>query len=281
VTPLLGRLARDPWARVAGIVLLLLVLVAVFAPAIAPYDPNRQLDIIALKDRPPSLAHWFGTDPYGRDVLSRVIFGARISLAVAVLAVLAATTAGLAYGAVAGMAGPRTDAVLMRVLDVCLAVPRILMLVAITALWGEISLATLILVLGLTGWFTLGRMVRADVRAVRAREFVLGARALGASPTRILGRHVLPHVLSTVIVWATLDIGQVILLEAGLSFLGLGVQPPTASWGTVMQDGADRLAGLWWMSVFPGLAIVLTVAAVALLGERLRDALDPRDLPHR
>jgi peptide/nickel transport system permease protein len=281
VSPTLRRLARDPWARVAAVVLILLVVVAVFAPAIAPYDPNRQLDIIALKDRPPSSAHWFGTDPYGRDVLSRVLFGARISLAVAVLAVLAATTAGLAYGAVAGMSGPRTDAVLMRLLDICLAVPRLLILVAITALWDTISVPTLILVLGLTGWFTLGRMVRADVRAVRAREFVIGARALGASPARILARHVMPHVLSTVIVWATLDIGQVILLEAGLSFLGLGVQPPTPSWGAVMQDGADRLGGLWWMSVFPGLAIVVTVAAVALLGERLRDALDPRDLPRR
>jgi peptide/nickel transport system permease protein len=260
-------------------VLALLILVTLGAPWIAPYDPTRQLDIVGLKDLPPSWAHWFGTDPFGRDVFSRVLFGGRVSLGLAVLAALAATTVGVAYGAVAGSAGQTTDEIMMRAVDVCLALPRVLLLIAITALWGHLSVPTLVLVLGLTGWFTLSRMVRADVRAIRHREYVTAARALGASPLRIGLRHVLPNVVSTVIVWATLDVGQVILLEAGLSFLGLGVQPPTASWGNIMQDGADRLAALWWMSCFPGLMILITVAAVTLLGDRLREALDPRELP--
>jgi peptide/nickel transport system permease protein len=273
------RLSHDRRAAIAAAVLAVLVLVTVSAPWIAPYDPARQLDIVALKDQSPSWAHWFGTDPFGRDVLSRVLFGGRISLSVALLAALSATTVGVAYGAVAGSVGRTVDELMMRAVDVCLALPRVLLLIALTALWGHVSLPALVLVLGLTGWFTLSRMVRADVRAIRQREYVTAARALGASPMRVGLRHVLPNVVSTVIVWATLDVGQVILLEAGLSFLGLGVQPPTASWGNIMQDGADRLAALWWMSCFPGLMILITVGAVTLLGDRLREALDPRELP--
>jgi peptide/nickel transport system permease protein len=273
------RLAHDRRALVAAGILAVLALVTVLAPLIAPYDPSRQLDIVGLKNHPPSWAHWFGTDPFGRDVFSRVLFGGRVSLSVAILAVLAATTIGVAYGATAGGAARGLDDLMMRVVDLCLALPRVLLLIAITALWGHVSVPALVLILGLTGWFTLSRMVRADVRSIRQREYVTAARALGARPARVGLRHVLPNVLSTVIVWATLDVGQVILLEAGLSFLGLGVQPPTASWGNIMQDGADRLAALWWMSCFPGLMILVTVGAVTLLGDRLREALDPRELP--
>jgi len=273
------RLTHDRAAIAAAAILAALCLITICAPLIAPYDPTRQLDIIGLKDQPPSVAHWFGTDPFGRDVLSRVLFGGRVSLRVAFLAALAATTVGVAYGAVAGSAGRAIDALMMRLVDICLALPRVLLLIAITALWGHVSVSALVLVLGLTGWFTLSRMVRAEVQGLRQRDFVMAARSLGASPVRVALRHALPSVVPTVIVWATLDVGQVILLEAGLSFLGLGVQPPTASWGNIMQDGADRLAALWWMSCFPGLMILITVGAVTLLGDRLREALDPRDLP--
>jgi ABC-type dipeptide/oligopeptide/nickel transport system permease subunit len=273
------RLTCDRRAIAAAAVLALLCLVTICAPLIAPYDPSRQLDIIGLKDQPPSWAHWFGTDPFGRDVLSRVLFGGRVSLGIAVLAAFAATTVGVAYGALAGAADGATDDIMMRLVDVCLALPRILVLLAVIALWGHVSVLTLVLLLGLTGWFTLSRMVRAEVRSIRQREFVTAARALGASRREVTLRHVLPKLASTVITWATLDVGQVILLEAGLSFLGLGVQPPTPSWGNIMQDGADRLATLWWMSCFPGLMILITVGAVTLLGDRLREALDPRELP--
>jgi ABC-type dipeptide/oligopeptide/nickel transport system permease subunit len=273
------RLTCDRRAIAAAAVLALLCLVTICAPLIAPYDPSRQLDIIGLKDQPPSWAHWFGTDPFGRDVLSRVLFGGRVSLGIAVLAAFAATTVGVAYGALAGAADGATDDIMMRLVDVCLALPRILVLLAVIALWGHVSVLTLVLLLGLTGWFTLSRMVRAEVRSIRQREFVTAARALGASRREVTLRHVLPNLASTVITWATLDVGQVILLEAGLSFLGLGVQPPTPSWGNIMQDGADRLATLWWMSCFPGLMILITVGAVTLLGDRLREALDPRELP--
>jgi ABC-type dipeptide/oligopeptide/nickel transport system permease subunit len=273
------RLTHDRRAIAAAAVLALLCLVALCAPLITPYDPARQLDIIGLKDQPPSWAHWFGTDPFGRDVLSRVLFGGRVSLGIAVLAAFAATTVGVAYGALAGAADGATDDIMMRLVDVCLALPRILVLLAVIALWGHVSVFTLVLLLGLTGWFTLSRMVRAEVRSIRQREYVTAARALGASRREVTLRHVLPNLASTVITWATLDVGQVILLEAGLSFLGLGVQPPTPSWGNIMQDGADRLATLWWMSCFPGLMILITVGAVTLLGDRLREALDPRELP--
>lgn len=277
-----GRLRRDPVAVTAFVVLLLLATSAILAPLLAPFDPARQLDIVALKDRPPSLAHPFGTDPFSRDVLSRVLYGGRVSLAVAALAVLAATTVGVAWGTMAGYsAGRWIDDVLMRLVDVGLGIPRILVLIALTAIWGHISLLTLVLVIGLTGWFMLSRFVRADVVDLRQRDFFVAAKALGATPRHLVVRHILPYIASTVVIWAALDVANVILLEAGLSFLGLGVQPPTASWGNIMQDAADQPAALWWMSVFPGLAIVAAVAASTILSNRLRDALDPRELPRR
>jgi peptide/nickel transport system permease protein len=279
VKPAWRRLSHDRRALIAAAVVAVIGLVTLAAPLIAPYDPARQLDIVGLKDHPPSWANWFGTDPFGRDVFSRVLFGGRVSLSIALLAVLAAVTIGVAYGTVAGSAGRAMDDVMMRAVDLCLALPRVLLLIAITALWGHVSVPVLVLILGFTGWFTLSRMVRAEVRSIRTRDYVTAAYALGATPARVGLRHILPNVASTVIVWATLDVGQVILLEAGLSFLGLGVQPPTPSWGNIMQDGADRLAALWWMSCFPGLMILVTVAAITLLGDRLRLALDPHELP--
>ena len=258
--------------------LIFIAAVALFASWLAPFGPNEQLDIIGLAGRPPSLAHPFGTDIYSRDVLSRLVYGARISLSVAFLAVLLSITVGTAYGAIAGYLGGRADGVMMRIIDALLSIPRVLVLLAIFALWGSVWLGALVLILGLTGWFATSRLVRAQVLSLKTEEMVVAARALGARHRRILWRHILPGVTSTVVVAATLGIGNVIILEAGLSFLGVGVQPPTASWGNMISNGTSNVAGLWWMSLFPGLAIVLTVMAFNVIGDALRDALDPREI---
>ncbi len=243
---------------------------------VAPYDPIAQPDIIGLKNAAPSLAHPFGTDSYSRDVLSRCIYGARVSLSVAALATVIAVTLGTLYGAVAGYAGGAIDAVMMRVVDAALAIPRVLLLIAILALWNGLPIWLLIVVLGATGWFGLSRMVRAQVLGLQDLEFVAAARALGATAPRILFRHILPNVVPTVIVAATLGIGHVIVLEAGLSYLGLGVQPPSASWGSIIQDGADQVGTSWWISLFPGLLIVATAIAFNSLGDAISAAFDPR-----
>ena len=259
--------------------ILLLALVALAAPALAPYAPNAQLDIVALKNHAPSFAHPFGTDRYSRDVLSRVLFGARISLAVATLAVLLSATIGTAYGVIAGFARGRTDIVLMRILDAFLAIPRVLLLVALLALWNPVPLTALILMIGCTGWFEVSRLVRAETMSVMQREYVTAARALGTTGLRIVWRHVLPNVAAPVLVAAALAVGNVIILEAGLSYLGIGARAPTASWGSIFYDGSDAFESTWWVALFPGLAIVVTVLAFNALGDALRDLLDPQQLP--
>lgn len=261
---------------IATVLLGIVVLAAVFAPVVAPYDPIAQPDIVALKNLPPSFAHPFGTDPFSRDVLSRVIYGARVSLGVATLATLVTILIGTVYGAVAGYAGGVVDMIMMRVVDAGLSIPRILLLIAVAALWPHLSLAALVLLIGTTGWFGLSRMVRGQVLSIKRRDFVTSAAALGAGHGRILVRHILPNITPVVIVAATLGVGHVIVLEAGLSYLGLGVQPPAASWGSIIQDGADQIGTLWWISLFPGLLIALTVAACNTLGEGLRATLDRR-----
>lgn len=273
----LRRLRRNRVAMISLAVLCALALVALGAPITAPYAPNAQPDIAGLARLAPSLAHPFGTDVFSRDVLSRVIYGARVSLGVATLAILVAMSVGTAWGAVAGFAGGIVDAVMMRIIDALLAVPRILILLLTLGLWGRLSLPMLVLVLGLTGWFATSRLVRERVRALSRQDFALAARAIGARDRRVLWRHVLPNALSPVIVAATLGIGNVIVLEAALSYLGIGVRPPHASWGNIIQDGADQIATAWWIALFPGLAMLVTVIAFNLLGDALRDALDPRD----
>ncbi|MEO7042795.1 MAG: ABC transporter permease [Gemmatimonadaceae bacterium] len=274
---------RPQWTRhvvrhagIAGGVLLVIVLVALLAPLISPYDPIAQPDIIGLKNAAPSLIHPFGTDSFSRDVLSRCIYGARVSLSVAALATTIAVTLGTLYGAIAGYAGGLVDAAMMRFVDAALAIPRVLLLIAILALWNGLPLWLLIVVLGATGWFGLSRMVRAQVLSLRELDFIAAARAVGASGPRILIRHILPNVVPTIIVAATLGIGHVIILEAGLSYLGLGVQPPSASWGSIIQDGADQVGSAWWISLFPGLLIVTTAIACNTLGDALHAAFDPR-----
>lgn len=244
-------------------------------PWLAAHSSVEQLDIVALKNRPPSLEHVFGTDQFSRDVFARVLSGARISLAVGMLAVLVSMTLGTAYGLVAGYVGGRVETVMMRLLDGLLAIPRILLLIATLTLWRP-ELAGLILLIGCTGWFPLSRLVRAQTVAARGTDYVAAAHALGVSHARILWRHILPNVASPVIVTATLGVGNVIALEAGLSYLGIGVRPPTASWGSMFTEGTGALGGAWWTVFFPGVAIVLTVLAFNVLGDALRDVLDPR-----
>lgn len=270
------RLRRDRTAMLALALLALLALAALLAPLLAPYDPHDQPDIVRLKNRPPSAEHPFGTDPYSRDVLSRVLWGAQVSLGVGVLAGLLSTTLGAAYGALAGFAGGNVERVMMRLVDAALGIPRVLLLLAVVALWGNVSTPALVVLLGVTGWLGTSRIARDHVRLVRTRDFVAAARALGASGPRLLLRHVVPHLATPVMVVTPLAVGNVIALEAGLSYLGLGVQPPTASWGSIMQDGADSVVSAWWTVAFPGALVILTIVAVNLLGDGLRDALDPR-----
>jgi peptide/nickel transport system permease protein len=258
------------------VILGIVILVGVLAPFIAPYDPAAQPDIVRLKSLPPSLAHPFGTDPYSRDVLSRVIYGARLSLMIGFLATMVSLTFGVAYGAISGYAGGLVDTVMMRVLDALLAIPRLLLLLGILVAWPQPPIGALILFLGLTGWFGVSRIVRGQVLALKHAEFVTAAQALGASRRRILVRHLLPNLLSPIVVAATLGVAHVIVLEAGLSYLGIGVPQPLASWGNIIQDGADQVATLWWMSLFPGLFMVLTVMTLNILSEALRDAYDHR-----
>ncbi len=236
----LRRILRKPSSRVALFVLGIIVLVGILAPLIAPYDPAAQPDIVALKDLPPSLAHPFGTDPYSRDVLSRVIYGARLSLMIGILATIVSLTLGVAYGAISGYAGGVLDALMMRLLDAFLSIPRLLLLLGVLVAWPRLSIGALVLFLGLTGWFGLSRIVRGQVLALKHAEFVTAARALGASRRRILGRHLLPNLVSPIVVAATLGVAHVIVLEAGLSYLGIGVPQPLASWGNIIQDGSDH-----------------------------------------
>jgi peptide/nickel transport system permease protein len=272
----LRQILRKRSSRIALVVLGIIVLVGALAPMLAPYDPAAQPDIVALKSLPPSFAHPFGTDPYSRDVLSRVIYGARLSLTIGLLATLVSLTLGVFYGAVAGYAGGLVDGIMMRLLDALLAIPRLLLLLGILVAWPQFSVGALILFLGLTGWFGLSRIVRGQVLALKHAEFVTAAQALGATRWRILVRHLLPNLISPIVVAATLGVAHVIVLEAGLSYLGIGVPPPLASWGNIILDGADQVATLWWISLFPGLFMVLTVMTLNVLGESLRDAYDRR-----
>ena len=274
-------LARDRAAMIGAAVLLVLAVLAVSASGITPYECNAQPDIVGLKNVAPSLAHPFGTDSYSRDVLSRVICGSRVSLSIAFLSVLLAVTVGTAYGAVAGYVGGWIDSSMMRTVDALLAIPRVLLLVAVATLWNGLELTGIVLLLGLTGWFGVSRLVRTLVLGAREDEFVTAARALGASHSRILIQHILPLVMSPVLVAATLAIGNVIVMEAGLAYLGLGGKTGDASWGNMLHEGMQFFAEAWWVWLFAGVALVVTVLAVNLVADGLRRALSTRQLPAR
>ena len=271
---------RVSFRAVFGIaVLLLMGGAALAAPQIAPWDPGRQMLVKRL--RPPMWQerglreHPLGTDHLGRDILSRILYGGRISLGVGLSAVTLSGLIGVTLGLLAGFHGGRTDAFIMRVVDVFLAIPYILLAMGVVFALGP-SLLNVILVMAVTRWVQFARIVRADVLSIREREFVSGARARGNRSLRLLLRHVLPNALTPIIVVATLELAFMIIYESALSFLGLGVQPPTPTWGWMLADGRNYVATAWWLATFPGLAIMLTVLAVNLLGDWLRDTLDPR-----
>jgi peptide/nickel transport system permease protein len=270
------RFFRHPSAAPGLFVLAFFITVALAAPFVAPYKPYEQIDIDHLQDRPPTTRNILGTDPYSRDVWSRLAYGARISLSIGTLAMLVAVTIGAAVGATAGYFRRWVDAALMRLVDVGLAMPRIFVLLVAVVLWDHIAVPVLVLVIGLTGWFTTSRLVRADVLSLREREFVAAARALGVGPGRVIARHIMPNAAAPIIVSAALGVGNVMLLEAGLSFLGMGVPSPAPSWGNMIADGWPKMAVAPWSATFPGLAISLVVMALNAVGDALRDALDPR-----
>jgi peptide/nickel transport system permease protein len=272
---------REFWARfarnklaISGLILVSgLFLVAIFAHWLAPYDPGH----IDLKGAllPPSSQHWLGTDTLGRDVLSRLIYGSRVSLEVGFVAVGLSTLIGLMVGATSGYYGGWVDMVLMRFVDLMLCFPSFFLILAVIALL-EPSIINIMVIIGVTSWMGVARLVRAEILSLREREFVTAARALGASDVRLIMRHLLPNALAPVMVSATLGVAGAILTESALSFLGLGVQPPTPSWGNMLTAGKDNIEIAWWLSVFPGLAILITVMSYNLLGEGIREAIDPR-----
>ncbi len=268
-------LRRDGRARIGLAVVVILVLAAVLAPLLARQDPTA-IDLSRAL-RAPSGAHWMGTDVQGRDVWSRLVHGARVSLAVGVLSQAISLVLGVALGLVAGYYGRRVDDLVMRLADVTLAFPTLLLLIAMAAAF-EPSLTTVFVTIGVVGWAGMARLVRGQVLVVRHMEYVQAERALGAGDARILVRHVLPNVIAPVVIAATLGVAGAIMAEAALSFLGLGVQPPTPSWGAMIADGRDlaQLRRAPWTSLFPGLAIGAAVLGFNLVGDALRDALDPR-----
>ncbi|WP_054707270.1 ABC transporter permease [Bacillus sp. JCM 19041] len=256
-----------------------IALLALFAPWIVPHDPF-QIDATQRLIPPSwlengSSMHWLGTDHLGRDVLSRLIYGARVSLLVGIISVLVSGVIGLAFGLASGYFGGWFDALVMRIVDAMLAIPTLLLvLVAMVVL--EANIATLILVIGLTSWVQYTRVVRGDVLSVKEREYVQSAQTLGANHLYIIRKHVLPNVLSSFTVIATIGVGTAILTESSLSFLGFGVQPPDITWGSMLNDGRNYIATSWWIATFPGIAITVTVLSITFLGDWLRDFLDPR-----
>lgn len=288
----LDRSHRSPWQLAANrfrkrklaiwglLVLLVLTFVAVFANVIAPYDPNK-IDLVGGtnggRPLPPSAEHWMGTDQLGRDYFSRIVYGARISLSVGFIAMGIAISIGTLLGGMAGYLGGIVDNVIMRLTDVMLSIPQFFLILTVQSLTKP-SVFNVMVVIGLTGWATIARIVRAEVLSLATRDYVLAARGLGASNARILFRHLLPNALGPIIVAASLRVPSAILLESGLSFLGLGVQPPQASWGNMLHGSIKYLGTAWWMVLWPGLFISLAVTSFNFVGDGLRDALDPRAL---
>ncbi len=267
------RLRRNRLAVCGLAVLVCFILIALLTPWIAPYGYAQQN--LELGAAPPSAAHWLGTDIFGRDLLTQIMFGGRISLAVGFIATAVALLIGVTWGAIAGYAGGRVDAVMMRLVDILYALPFMIFIVLLMVVFGR-NMLLLFLAIGAVEWLTMARIMRAQVQALRQQEFVEAAISLGLSPAAIIRRHLIPNALGPIIVYTTLTIPSVMLLEAFLSFLGLGVQPPQTSWGLLISYGAETLEEYPWLLLYPGLALTLTLFSLNFLGDGLRDALDVR-----
>ncbi|KAG1647974.1 Oligopeptide transport system permease protein AppC [Nymphon striatum] len=270
---LLKKMLSNPLSMAGFIIISVVFLLAVLAPLIAPYDPNAY-DVKAIL-LSPSWQHWMGTDGLGRDVLSRMLYGGRISLLVGFVAVGISTAIGIILGALAGYYRGWVDTVIMRLVDVMLSIPSFFLILAVIAFLTP-SIINIMVVIGLTSWMGVTRLVRAEFLSLGNREFILASRTLGAKDARLIFIHLLPNSLTPIIVSAVLGVAGAVLMESGLSFLGLGVQPPQASWGNILTDGKEYIQFAWWLSLYPGVAILITVLGYNLLGEGLRDALDPR-----
>ncbi len=269
----LAQFGKNRLAVIGGILVLILFVVAISAPFVAPYEPDY-IDRYHILE-PPSRLHPLGTDDLGRDVLSRILYGAGVSLSVGFVAVGLSTLIGIIFGAIAGYYGGIVDRIIMRFVDVMLSIPTFFLILTVIAFVGP-SIWNIMIIIGVTSWMGVARLVRAEFLSLKSREFVLAARAIGASDWRIIFRHMLPNSLAPVIVSAVLGVASAVLIESSLSFLGLGVQPPRPSWGNILTAGKANIEIAWWLSVFPGLCILITVLSYNLLGEGLRDALDPR-----
>jgi peptide/nickel transport system permease protein len=263
----------NPLALAGFIIIVLIFVLAMLAPFIAPYDPN-DINVKAILIGP-SMQHWMGTDGLGRDVLSRMLHGGRISLLVGLVAVGISTLIGILLGAIAGFYRGWVDVFIMRLVDVMLSIPSFFLILAVIAFLTP-SIINIMIVIGLTSWMGVTRLVRAEFLSLCEREYVMASRTLGARDYRLIFKHLLPNSLTPIIVSAVLGVAGAVLMESGLSFLGLGVQAPQASWGNILTDGKEYIQFAWWLSLFPGLAILITVLGYNLLGEGLRDALDPR-----
>ncbi len=255
------------------IILTILIFIAIFSPYITHYKPIEQNIKESLS--PPSRRHILGTDDLGRDLFSRIIYGTRVSLAVGFIAVGIAVIIGTILGLIAGYFGGWVDSIIMRIVDIMLCFPTFFLILMVIAFLGP-SIVNVMIVIGITSWPSLTRLVRGEILSIREREFILAAKGLGLRDIRILFMHILPNIISPIVITATLGVGSAILVESALSFLGLGVQPPTPSWGNILTIGKDYITSAWWLSLFPGLAILITVLAYNMLGEGLRDIIDPK-----
>ena len=271
------RLVSNKLSLFGGIYVLLLIVLAIFTPLIAPYDYAYQ--DLNLGPSGPSAAHLLGTDTLGRDLLTRMLYGSRISLMVGFLATMVALVIGVLWGPIAGFAGGRTDAIMMRIVDVLYGIPFIILIILLMVIFGR-NLVLLFMAIGAVEWLTMSRIVRSQVMSLSQQEFVLSAEAMGVSKKDIISRHLIPNAIGPVIVYATLTVPQIMLLEAFLSFLGLGVQAPMSSWGLLIRDGAVSMEEYWWLLIFPSLAFSLTLFSLNFIGDGLRDALDPRTGPN-
>ncbi|MCY3831384.1 MAG: ABC transporter permease [Chloroflexi bacterium] len=275
---LLAILLKSPVGVAGSIIVSVIVLLAFFGPVISPHDPSGRN--IRARFEPPGFVdnngnlYRLGTDQLGRDVFSRIIAGSRVSVLVGVISVLIAGTLGVIYGLISGFVGGFIDSVMMRIVDGLLAIPFIILVIAISGVVGA-GLSTLILILGFTGWTTYARVIRGEVLKVREMEYVIAAYALGQSRLKVMFLHILPNVVHSAIVLAAVQVGVTILAESSLSFLGLGVKPPTVTWGLMLSDGRQYINSAWWMTAYPGIAITITVLGVVFLGDWLRDFLDP------